>query len=641
MSKSQTVERKLFYAAAGWLSGLAVCAALSAIYVIPAAAGAFVLAAVLCVIKRPCKSAAKLAIVLAALTLAAVRSCSYDVRVYQPLRECSGQVVTMRGIVTDIKIYDSRTYITIRGRLRSNGIKTGITFTDYASDKLRCGDEVLVQGAVRTPQSYLTFDKEDYNRSLGVFLEGDGLANIRLLQKRRDPLIYAMRSARDGAISAIRRRLPGQEGAFLTAVLCSDKTALNAETTSAIYRAGLGQLFAVSGTHVIMLCSFIGALLELLMCPARVKSALLTVFLLLFAVFSGCSPSVLRACIMMEMTLLGGFFNRQSDSASSLGLAAIILTLRCPYVLSSISFMLSFTAAFAIGTVAPAVCRRRVSGKVARSAVAVMSINLLSAPICVLSFSEVSLISAAANLLMIPLCSACLAVCFAYILTGCTVTPLLAAAGLMSRLVIGVCRAVTRSGFSYIGTYHRRQLLMIAVAAAAALIVCSLLRKRRGIVIFTCVTAYVFCICGFIICDRLPKRNTVTVYPAKWGCTEVMGCGDEVIIFDSGGLGSNAYAAARKAEQRHPRRIYLYTVKNRPKDYSALTDKLSGVTDYCYDDRPEGDRLTGGSDLARFSDGELIVTVDGKHIKLGSDSVIIDGRKYVYGQFYGISEFNL
>lgn len=638
MGKSQTVERKLFYAAAGWLSGIAVCAFAPVIIVIIAAAGAFALAAVLRFLGKPDKkTAGKLVIVALACLLSAVRVGCYEREVVRPLRALDGQLIQMRGIVTDVQ-EDS---LTVRGMVQQNGVSTAITFRCNYNTGLSCGDEVRLTGSVRIPVSTPTFDREDYSRTNGVFLEGDGLPNIRLLQSGKDPFIRAVKHIRQRSVGNIRRRLPGQEGAFLTAILCSEKDALTAGTSSAIYRAGLGHLFAVSGTHVVMLCAFIGLLLSLIRFPVRLQSLLMTLFLVSFAVFSGCSPSVVRACIMMEMTQLGGFFNRQNDSANSLGLAAILITLRCPYAVGSLSFMLSFTAAFAFGTLAPAICRRRIEGSTARNAVAVMAVNTLTAPICAVSFSETSLIYAAANLLMIPFCSLCLTLCFLYLLTGCTVTPLLAAAGLAARLILKICGLITASRLGYVGTYYKQLMLAAAIIPAAVFLVCGVVRRHRRAVIIACCGAYAFLIFSLFAIDRLPKPDRLTVYPAQYGSTQVIEAGEEVIIFDSGGMASNAYAVARLTERRRPRKIYLYTLSDSDKAYDALTAQLTGLTDFCQCKDPEGKNMTGGSDKARFDDYRLVVTVNGCQMVFDKNEFTVNGTTYSYGGFYDISTIYL
>lgn len=568
--------------------------------------------------------------------LSAARVGWYEKHIVAPLKECSGSEIVMRGIVTDV----SDKSFTLRGRVQSNGIMTTVTF-DRSGCDIACGDSAEVICEVSTPQKTLTFDSEEYDRTSGVFLECSGVPAVRLLNKPRDPIIGALKRLRDYSIGNIRQRLPDQDGAFLTAILCSDKSALTAESSSAVYRSGLGHLFAVSGTHVVILCSFIGIFLDLMFCPSRVRSVVMILFCVSFMVFSGCSPSVVRAGIMMSLCEAGGLFNRQNDSPTALGLAAILITARCPYAMFSLSFMLSFTAAFAIGSAAPAICRRRISDPTARKAAAVMTVNALTAPICAWRFSELSLIAAASNLVMIPLCSVCLWLCFLYMLTGCTLTPLLAAAGLAARVILKICTMISASRLSFAGTYFRPQMIYVAVIAAVVFAVCALIRGRRKTVILAVVSAYALLMMGWFVCDRLPKSDSLTVYPSKYGYTAVVERGSEVLIFDSGGFYSNAYAAARLTERRHPEQVFVYTPKDNEKAYTRYREVMSGISDFCCPARPEGINRSGGCDFAKFNDRDLTATVHGSRLIFDKKGFTLDGRKYEYHKFSDISTFYL
>ena len=634
MERSRTVKRKLFCAALGWLAGIALCDHAPNLYVMIAAAGIFVPAAVFTLRESPRRryfTAA--ALVAAGMMLSAARFGWYENHVVRPLEDCSGSEIVMRGIVTDLRGYENGRRLTLRGRIEGSGVTTSVTFKAVGRN-ISVGDEAAVKCQVSTPQNSLTFDKQEYDRCNGVFLEGIGEPRVRLLKKQRDPFIGSIKRIRERSVAEIREQLPEQDGAFLTAILCSDRSALTAESRSAVYRAGLGHLFAVSGTHVVILCSFIGALLDLLFCPARLRSAVMMLFCLSFAVFSGCTPSVVRACIMMSLCEAGGLFDRQNDSPTALGLAAMLITARCPYAMFSLSFMLSFTAAFAIGAVSPAICRRRIKNGTARNAAAVMAVNTLTAPICVLYFSEVSLISAAANLIMIPFCSVCLWLCFLYILTGGVLTPLLAAAGLAARVILKVCSLITASRLSFAGTYFRPQMLYIAVASTLVFAACAFIRRQRESVILM-LAAYLTLIGGWFAIDRLPKSNRLTVYPAKYGYTAVIERGDEVLIFDSGGHYSNAYSAAGLAERRHPNRIYLYTPTANQKAYDHYKKELPRIDGCCSPAQPYG------ADFARFEGKSLEVTVDGKLLVFGRDTLTIGDRRYSAGGFTDISVFLL
>ena len=101
----------------------------------------------------------------------------------------------------------------------------------------------------------------------------------------------------------------------------------------------------------------------------------------------------------------------------------------------------------------------------------------------------------------------------------------------------------------------------------------------------------------------------------------------------------HACAAARRTERRHPHHIYLYTINNKPKSYQLLSHQLSSITDYCCASAPEGNKLTGGAGCARFEGKELVVTVNGKELRLNEKQLTIDGSCYDNDGFYDISTF--
>ena len=626
MQRSRAVERKLFYAAAGWLSGLVLCGILPTEYVvIAAAAGAFALAAAF----RSSKVAARRCMIVCFGVIAGAAYLSlYSAAVEQPLTRRSGRLSAVRGIVTEIDDYDTARYITVKGRVVGVDRVTSVRFR-VGDEEVACGDEVKVIAHLSVPQDTLTFDKQDYARSLGIFLEGSGTAKLTVSEKRADKLTLAMTSLRSAATKRIRELLPGQDGAFITAVLCSDRTALDSRTKSAVYRAGLGHLFAVSGTHVVILCALLGAFFDALFVPARTRSAVTILFLICLAVFAGGSISVVRACLMSGVSRVAGFFHRRSDSATSLGLAAILITLSCPYAVRSVAFELSFTASFAIGTLAPAICRHRVESGALRSLIGLLCISALNVPVCVMNFTEVSVVSVAVNLLLIPLCTLCLALTFVFIVTGMVMTPLLGLAGLAARAVIAVCRAVTASPLSFTGTYFHRHMLILAVCCAAVFILASLAGRKRK-VILPCIAAYIITMSGFLICDRLPKSDAVTVIPRSYGGTAIVFAEDSAYICDTGGLRYNAYTAAAEVERRHPKRVYLCTADDAPADVSALADELADLDGHVFPDS------AGSLPNVRFEGKTVIVNADGEEVSLSGSLLTVDGKTYDLSRFDGV-----
>ena len=157
-----------------------------------------------------------------------------------------------------------------------------------------------------------------------------------LLYSRGEPTHEAGNA---GALEAVYGE---REGGFLRALLLGDKRYLDVEDSSNLSEAGIYHITAVSGLH----CMFLVELLDRLLRAShrRTRCAVTIPLLFLYAVTVGASPSILRACVMLSMTQLAPLFRREKDPPTALGLALLLILLKNPYAIASISLQLSFSA---------------------------------------------------------------------------------------------------------------------------------------------------------------------------------------------------------------------------------------------------------------------------------------------------------
>ena len=218
---------------------------------------------------------------------------------------------------------------------------------------------------------------------------------------------------------------------------------------------------------------------------------MLGIIIVLFAIFAGANVPVVRACIMLGISLTAVMFERESDSANSLGLAVFLVTLMDPYAVSSVSFLLSFTAAAAFGVLSPAVTEGRTEHPMIKLVISCICVNILTLPICAVSFDEVSVMSAVSNIVLIPLCSLCLYIAFLFTLTGGLIAPLILAADFVAGIVVKQCELAAASPYSYASTEHKWLLVTWGIAGTALFILCAAVKKRRPSDLAKCSAAYV------------------------------------------------------------------------------------------------------------------------------------------------------
>ena len=242
---------------------------------------------------------------------------------------------------------------------------------------------------------------------------------------------------------------------FLTAILTGDRSGIPQKAGDDLSEVGLYHLLAISGMH----CAYLMELLYLVLGRHRRRlTAFLGLPLLLFyALLSGASPSVLRACVMLSFLLLAPLFGRERDSLTAIFAALLLILLANPFAAASVSLQLSFAAIGGILWVTPKLSdwlgKGRDLGAAGRFLSGSVSVSLgamvFTTPLCAVYFNSLTLISPVSNLLCLwcvglIFCGGLLAVALSFLwlplgpilafLPGLLVRYLLWMAGLLARI---------------------------------------------------------------------------------------------------------------------------------------------------------------------------------------------------------------
>ena len=410
---------------------------------------------------------------------------------------------------------------------------------------------------MKKPTSTATFDGENYSRSLGIYLTGGQVESWRITEKRRSPATFYTKSLRSDLSGKLAAACSPSAGGFLRAMLCADRSALPAAEKAAVYRSGLGHIFAVSGLHVVILAMFVSLLLRPLPL-VRARAALQIAFIWSFALFAGFSPSVTRACIMTSVSLAAPLFRRRSHTVTSLGLAAMLLTLNCPYALTSVSFLLSFAAAFAVGVISPTVCRDNIKDPKLRTVISYICINVTTLPLCAIFFSEISTIGIIANIILLPMCSIAIVISFIYIITGCKLHFVIRAADVIVQIVIKMCRVFSAKSVCYIGTSKHKLLVIAGVFMLSILIFAAISKRRkRFFTLLTSALYLTFCITSAAL-SKVGDKDKIVIIPTDKGYAAVLISGNCGMVFDMGTRGRAAYSVNSVLTEHHVSDIYIY-----------------------------------------------------------------------------------
>ncbi|MDO5548083.1 MAG: ComEC/Rec2 family competence protein [Eubacteriales bacterium] len=213
------------------------------------------------------------------------------------------------------------------------------------SQPIRPGDSITANISFYVPTSSDAFDRATYYRSLGypVLARAETDYPIFLKTTDRIPIFSYPRAVGYLFSQQIGRLFSERNASFLSALLVGDRSNLSTVDANHLRKAGLSHVIAVSGLHV----GFLVTLLLFLL-GRRVGAFLGIPILVLFLLMVGCSPSVLRACIMYGVVLLAFVFRREADSVNSLFFALLLCLLWQPAALLSASLQLSFASTLGI-----------------------------------------------------------------------------------------------------------------------------------------------------------------------------------------------------------------------------------------------------------------------------------------------------
>lgn len=379
----------------------------------------------------------------------------YTACVYDKLADLDGKTVSVSGYILDQSYIGSDTcLVTVKGDI--GGRSGQLTFyTDNADFDYY--DEVTARVKVSLIKDSITFQSEKYQRPKGVYLKGSNSESFDLTGRNVNPIFREIKHYRDRLFDKITTIIGGDEGGFAAAMLCGDKSEMSAQTKTLIYRSGIGHIFSVSGTHVIIISEMLGWIISRLCRRNKTRFALQMLVVWSFAVFAGLSVPVVRAAAMLTVVKAAPLFYRRPDPGNTLGLCAIVMLTASPYAAADCSFLLSFGAAFAIGVICPKckalVKRRGRAGTFLRSAVEAVAILLCTMPIQLMFFNEISLVAPISNILLVPICTFALGLTVLTALTGgvdIIAIPVLTAVKWLLKAVIAIAEIFVKVPFAYL-----------------------------------------------------------------------------------------------------------------------------------------------------------------------------------------------
>ena len=323
----------------------------------------------------------------------------------------NGRMMTGRIISVDYTDFSMRLYLDVLDadlpRCKVLVSTRGCDYTLKTGDVLTCPAHLAEVGNMGNP------GEMDY---AGYLLDSKGIRYQQHL-----PVGQVKRIGHHASVlsrmAAVRQNLERQvfssrlsSGAqqFVVALILGDSGFIDKVTRAEFSAAGVAHVLALSGLHV----GFIALIIWWMLFPldyAGLKKLRLVITLAaitLFAVFTGLSPSVVRATVMIGFVFASLIFHRRSVSLNALMMAALVILLFRPSALYGVGFQLSFITVGAVLLFArvPGVLESRYQVLNRLTATVITSVVALLATVALTAhyFHTVSLMSVLSNILILP-----------------------------------------------------------------------------------------------------------------------------------------------------------------------------------------------------------------------------------------------
>ena len=307
------------------------------------------------------------------------------------VRQFYGQNVMVSGVVSgDPETDDSVTKIKLSNLVfgEKNSVGGNIYVSLNKNEDLRRGDNLVLSGKLDS----------GFGTYLGYMYRPKVL---KILKSEPGDLVVKVR---DWFAERIERNIEEPELKLGLSYLLGMKTGLSDDLSENLRTVGLVHIVVASGAHLSILVEIARKIF------GRVSRFSGLLFSILFVVFFmsmvGFTPSILRAGVMAILTLMSWYVGRKIAPWRIILLVAAFTLMLDPMFLINLAWLLSFASYAGIMLLGPRITKFFYGEKkpkfVASVVLTTIAATLMTLPIILYYYGQVSIISVVANLLILP-----------------------------------------------------------------------------------------------------------------------------------------------------------------------------------------------------------------------------------------------
>ena len=216
-----------------------------------------------------------------------------------------------------------------------------LLYLDEQGAALGPGDRIEMVAHCALADRTVSGERTSYYTAQGIFLTAQGYGSLEAERPAVPPLRNWPAWWARALEESLDRLFPAETAPLAKALATGNREDLTEGFNADLRRTGLSHTVAVSGSHL----AFLAGLLALLLGGSRRGTALVLIPVsILFTLMAGCTPSIVRAAVMILLLQIAPVLGRERDSATALGTALLLLLLWNPFSAANVGLQLSFAA---------------------------------------------------------------------------------------------------------------------------------------------------------------------------------------------------------------------------------------------------------------------------------------------------------
>ena len=274
--------------------------------------------------------------------------------------------------------------------------------------KFKIGQVCEVEGLLTEPENFEDFDYRKFlaNKKIFFLMDNPKIFCKKIEDERRGNFLKnSLVDLKIKLIEKIDSVLNEPQSSLLAGILFGQKRLFSKSFEEATRVSGVSHIVAASGYNVAILSIGVNRLFFFL--PKRLKLIASLIVIWLFAILSGFSASIVRACMMGSVSMIALLFGRSNSVHVALPFVAFLFVLLNPFAISDVGFLLSISAVFGLVYIMPILVSLK--EKVTKRyeflddfVLPTLSCTLSTLPISVFTFKTFSIWSVPVNTLVLP-----------------------------------------------------------------------------------------------------------------------------------------------------------------------------------------------------------------------------------------------